>query len=123
MEPHGDRFQIVLTTAGSDEQARSIARGLVERRLAACVNIVPLGCSVYRWKGRIEEEEEWLLVIKTAERLFPAVSAAVRELHTYETPEVLALDVRDGDPDYLRWLGDSLVERSGGATVRTRTRR
>ena len=112
MEPDGDRFQIVLTTAGSDEQARSIARALVERRLAACVNIVPLGCSIYRWKGRIEEEAERLLVIKTAQRLFPALCAAVRELHSYETPELLALDVRDGEAGYLRWLGESLVERA-----------
>jgi len=112
MNAQADRWQIVLTTAGSDEQARSIARALVERRLAACVNVVPLGCSVYRFKGRIEEEQEQLLWIKTAERLFPAVCAAVRELHSYETPEVLALDVRDGDADYLRWLGESLLETS-----------
>ena len=104
------RYQIVLSTAGSDEQARSIARALVERRLAACVNIVPLGCSIYRWRGRIEQDEERLLLIKSARHLFPALCEAIRELHTYETPEVLALDVRDGAADYLRWLEESLAE-------------
>jgi len=112
MEREEDRWQIVLTTAGSDDQARSIARALVERRLAACVHVTPSGCSIYRWKGRVEEEDERMLVIKTAARLFPALREAVRELHSYETPELLALDVRDGDPDYLRWLRESLDESS-----------
>ena len=110
METPQARYQIVLSTAGSDEQARSIARTLVERRLAACVNIVPLGCSIYRWRGRIEQEEERLLLIKTARHLFPALCDAIRELHTYETPEVLALDVQQGDADYMNWLAESLDE-------------
>ena len=110
MEPREQSWQIVFTTAGSDEQALSLARALVERRLAACVHIAPSGCSVYRWKGRIEEEGEHLLVIKTARTRFPALRDAVRELHSYETPELLAIDVGDGDPDYLRWLGESLGE-------------
>ena len=110
METRVAGFQIVLTTVGSDEQARSMARALVERRLAACVNIVPLGCSVYRWRERIEEDEERLLLIKSEARLFSVLCEAIRELHTYETPEVLALDVRDGAPDYLRWLDESLRE-------------
>ena len=110
MRSEEERWQVVLTTAASDEQARSIARALVERRLAACVHLAPLGCSIYRWEGRVEEEDERLLVIKTARRLFPDLRRALRELHSYETPELLALDVRDGDPDYLRWLGESLGE-------------
>jgi periplasmic divalent cation tolerance protein len=110
METPQATYQIVLSTAGSDEQARSIARVLVERRLAACVNVVPLGCSIYRWRGHIEQEEERLLLIKSARHLFPELCDAIRELHTYETPEVLALDVRDGEPDYLRWLAESLGE-------------
>jgi periplasmic divalent cation tolerance protein len=109
MTDQTDNYQLVLTTAGSDEQAVGIARGLVERRLAACVNVVSLGCSIYRWKGKIEEEEEKLLIIKTAERLFPRVRDAIRELHSYEVPEVLAIPIRNGDPDYLSWLGESLV--------------
>lgn len=103
-----ERFILVLTTAGSEAQASQIARGLVERRLAACVNVASLGCSIYRWQGKVEEETETLLIIKTAERLFEKVRAAIRELHSYDVPEVLAVAVRDGDPDYLRWLGESL---------------
>jgi len=110
METPQARYQIVLSTAGSDEQARSISRALVERRLAACVNVVRIGCSIYRWRGRIEQEEEFLLLIKSARHLFPALCDAIRELHTYETPEVIALDVQQADADYLIWLAESLDE-------------
>jgi len=103
-----EQFLLVLTTAGSEEQAVQIARGLVERRLAACVNVAALGCSIYRWKGKIEEEEEKLLIIKTSRRLFERVREAIRDLHSYDVPEVLAIPIRDGDPEYLQWLGESL---------------
>jgi len=102
-----DRFQLVLTTAGSDEQAESIARALVERRLAACVNITPV-CSVYRWNGEVTREGERLLFIKTTEGRLPELRAAIRELHTYEVPEVIALPIAAGDPDYMRWLAESV---------------
>ncbi len=102
------RYAIVLTTAGSDEQAQVLARELVERRLAACVNIVAHVRSIYRWKGAISEDEERLLVIKTEARLFDEVRTTLRALHSYELPEVLMLPVADGDPDYLNWLSDSV---------------
>lgn len=102
-------YQLVLTTVGSEEQALCVARGLVERRLAACVSILPVGCSVYRWQDKIEEEEEKLLLIKTTEQLFPRVSETIRELHSYEVPEIIAIPILRGDPDYLRWLGDSVA--------------
>jgi periplasmic divalent cation tolerance protein len=105
-----ERFQVVLSTAGSGEQARAIAGALVRRRLAACVNVLPGALSVYRWKGEIQEEEETLLVIKSARRLFPALREAIRELHSYEVPEILALSVEEGDPAYLGWLTDCLGE-------------
>jgi periplasmic divalent cation tolerance protein len=95
---------IVLTTAGSDEQADSIASALVEEKLAACVNVIGGVKSVYRWKGEIEKDNERLLVIKTTEDLFDAVRRRIRELHSYELPEVIALPISDGDPDYLAWL-------------------
>ena len=104
-----ERFQLVLTTAGSEEQARSIARELVDRRLAACVNIVAHVCSVYRWEGQVQEEDEKLLVIKTAQRLFPRVREAIRELHSYDVPEVIAIPLAAGDESYLRWLADCLT--------------
>ena len=108
MNDETERFLLVLTTAGSEEQAVQIARALVERRLAACVNVASLGCSIYRWKGKIEEEEEKLLIVKTSERLFERVREAIHELHSYDVPEVLAIPIRDGDPEYLQWLGESL---------------
>lgn len=101
-------YQLVLCTAGSDSQAETIARGLVDRRLAACVNIVGGVCSVYRWQGKVLREEEKVLVIKTAARLFDQVRDAIRELHTYDVPEVLAIPIVNGDADYLAWLSGNL---------------
>lgn len=115
MSGTAEQFQLVLTTAGSEAQARSIARGLVERRLAACVTIVPQACSVYRWKGEIQEEDEKLLLIKSSARLFDRLRDAIRELHSYDVPEVLALPIGQGDPPYLDWLSDCLDPGDGGA--------
>lgn len=99
---------LVLTTCGSDAQAREIARALVERRLAACVNVVPLAASIYRWRGAIEEETETLLLIKTTRARYELLRATIRELHTYDVPEVLALSLAAGDADYLDWLAESV---------------
>jgi periplasmic divalent cation tolerance protein len=96
--------QIVLCTAGSEEEARKIARHLVERRLAACVNIVPQITSIYHWQGRIEEGREWLLLIKTSSEMFGRVQAVIRELHSYELPECIAVDIADGSSEYLKWI-------------------
>jgi len=96
--------RIVLSTAASPEEAARISRELVERRLAACVNRVPGVASVYRWQGAIEEAAEVLLVIKTAEEKLPALEAALREVHSYEVPEFLVLEVSSGSRAYLDWL-------------------
>ena len=103
-----ERFHLALTTAGSDEQAETLARALVERKLAACVNILHGVCSIYRWKGDVARDQEKLLLIKTARRLLPRVQETIHEIHTYEVPEILALPIEDGDPDYLSWLADCL---------------
>jgi periplasmic divalent cation tolerance protein len=103
-------YRLVLTTAGSDAQARDLARELVERRLAACVNVVGPICSYYRWKGEVTRDEERLLVIKTTARRLDALSAAIRELHTYEVPEVVALPIEGGDSRYLQWLAECVAE-------------
>jgi periplasmic divalent cation tolerance protein len=97
-----------LTTAGSDAQADGLARALVERRLAACVNVVSGVCSVYRWKGDVEREDERLLMIKSDRVHFEALRLAIRELHSYQTPEIVALPLVASDPDYLAWLEESL---------------
>src|ERR1700688_1395862 len=102
--------RIVLCTAGSQDEARKIARHLVEQRLAACVNIVPRMESIYRWQGKLESSGEWLLLIKTTVERFPAVRDAIRDLHSYELPECIAISIEEGSPEYLRWLANSLVK-------------
>jgi periplasmic divalent cation tolerance protein len=103
-----NEFRVVLTTAGSEDRAESIACALVERRLAACVNIVRGVRSVYRWKDEVTRDDETLLVIKTDVARLSAVGAAIRELHDYDLPEFLVLPVAGGDPDYLDWLAGGL---------------
>lgn len=100
--------RIVLSTAGSENEARKIARQLVERRLAACVNIVPRIESTYRWQGKVESNQEWLLLIKTSADLFDSVRNAIRELHSYELPECIAITIEHGSSEYLDWIEQSL---------------
>jgi periplasmic divalent cation tolerance protein len=100
--------RLVLTTAGSVEEARRIADALVDRKLAACVNIVSGVQSIYRWKGKTEEAGEWLLWIKTSASAFDRVSDTIKELHSYELPECLCLAIETGSPEYLQWLQESI---------------
>ena len=100
--------RIVLSTVGSEEEARKIAQHLVEQQLAACVNIIPRIESVYRWQGKVESNREYLLLIKTSSEKFPQVRDAIRELHSYELPECIALAVEDGSSEYLQWVEESL---------------
>ena len=102
-----DFLQITTTTADRDEAER-IAAALVERRLAACVQIVGPIRSIYRWQGEVERADEWLCLIKATREAFPAVETAIHELHSYECPEVIATPIVDGSTDYLRWLGDQI---------------
>ncbi|HEV2988154.1 MAG TPA: divalent-cation tolerance protein CutA [Candidatus Angelobacter sp.] len=99
---------IILTTAGSREEARKIAHFLVEQQFAACVNVVPHIESVYRWKGKVERAEEWLLVIKTTDTNFSQVQDEIKKLHSYDLPECIKLDVSGGSEEYLKWIGESL---------------
>ena len=102
--------RIVFTTSGSEDEAQRIAHHLVENQLAACVNVIPRIESVYRWQGKVESNREWLLLIKTTAAKFAAVRDAIRELHSYELPECVALAIDDGSPDYLLWLEQSVAE-------------
>ncbi len=108
-----DRFQLVLTTTDSEALAEKIGRELIERRLAACVNLVGPVQSVYRWEGRIVRSEERLLIIKTSVERFPQVASAIRELHTYDVPEIVAVPLTMGDERYLSWLAGCLRDADG----------
>lgn len=104
--------RIVLTTVGLHEKAEELARALVDRRLAACVNIIGPIRSVYRWKGKVENEQEYLLLIKTSADRSADLAAAFGELHPYELPERVELDIAGGSADYLSWI----VEQLGAGT-------
>lgn len=99
-----DTFIQVTTTAEKREDADHIARVLVEKRLAGCVQVLGPITSVYRWKGKVETAGEWLCLIKSRQELYGAVEATIRSLHPYETPEIIAMPVIAGSCDYLRWL-------------------
>lgn len=99
-----NHFQIVLTTCPDAACAERISRALVEEGLTACVNILPPMRSIYRWKGKIEAAHEQLLVIKSTTARFPAIRDRVRSLHPYELPEIIAVPIADGLPEYLTWL-------------------
>jgi periplasmic divalent cation tolerance protein len=102
------RAIVVVTTVGTEEQAYLIAREIVARRQAACVNILPGIRSIYRWKGKICKDGELLLVIKTLEGEFEGVAATIRELHSYELPEILSFSVTRGERNFLAWIADSV---------------
>src|ERR1700730_2066217 len=101
---------VVVTTVGTEEQAYLIAREIVARRQAACVNILPGMRSIYRWKGKICKDGELLLLIKTLDGEFEGVTATIRELHSYELPEILSFGVSQGDQSFLDWIA-SCVDR------------
>ena len=100
---------VALSTVGPREDAERIARALVERRLAACVNVVPGLWSVYRWKGGIEADAETLLVIKTARERIEELKTALLSLHPYELPELIVLPIEGGHAPYLAWLAEGVA--------------
>jgi periplasmic divalent cation tolerance protein len=95
---------VILSTTDTPELARQIAAALVEAGEAACVNIIPGIRSIYRWEAKVQDESEWLLLMKSTSERFEAVRSRIRQLHTYQTPEVIAIPITAGDPDYLAWL-------------------
>ena len=99
-----EKISLVMTSVGTEQQAVEISEELITRRLATCVNIVPCLRSIYRWKGKVCEDTEYLLLIKTPEKLFEEVSSAIREYHSYELPEILALPVTAAEPNFHQWV-------------------
>ena len=109
---------LALSTVGSAQDAERLARALVERRLAACVNVVPGVVSHYRWKGELQREQERLLVIKTRAERMSALRAALVELHPYELPELVAFEITAGSEPYLKWLDEGVRARAPRARAR-----
>jgi periplasmic divalent cation tolerance protein len=101
-------FLIVFCTCAGEQEALRLAKALVERRLAACVNVHPRMQSVYRWEGDVKLESEHLLLIKTTEECFSELRDAIAELHSYEVPELLAVPVWGGSDKYLAWIRESV---------------
>ena len=100
-------FGVVLVTAASETEAENIAKSLVEHKLAACVSLSPIR-SIYTWQGEIHSESEWQLLIKTDLAKFEALKTKVQELHSYEVPEIIGIEIVAGSEAYLNWIGASL---------------
>jgi periplasmic divalent cation tolerance protein len=99
----------ISSTTETKEEAQKIAQYLVEQKLAACVQITGPITSIYRWKGKVETANEWLCLIKTRDNLFNKVEAAIKKMHSYETPEIVAMPIVKGSKEYLNWIDDQLL--------------
>jgi periplasmic divalent cation tolerance protein len=99
---------IIFCTCGTHDEALSIANSLIEARLVACVNVLPPVQSIYRWHDKVETAQEILLLIKTTQERFPVVRDRITQLHSYDTPEIIAMPVVDGSDKYLAWLRDQV---------------
>jgi len=104
----------ITTTTETKKQAQTIAQYLVEAKLAACVQIIGPITSIYRWKQKLENTEEWLCLIKTRNDLFNKVEAAIKSMHPYETPEIIAVPIVKGSKEYLNWLDDETKNKTRG---------
>jgi len=101
-------YSLIISTVSSRDEAQHIARALVDRKLVACVNIVGPIESIYRWKGEIENSQEFMLLMKTESDRFDRVREAVKALHSYEVPEVIQVPIENGSPAYLEWISGSV---------------
>jgi len=100
--------RVVLSTATSMDEAKTIAHTMVEEHLAACVNIIPGACSIYRWQGAVHEDTEWILLIKSSLEQLPSLEARFKSLHSADVPEFLVLVPESGSSDYLLWMDQAL---------------
>ena len=103
----GTEARVVLVTCGSAAEARKIAEGVIANHLAACVNLLPKVRSIYRWRGKVERAEEFLLLVKTTRRRLGPLEREIKRLHSYEVPEFLVLGVDQGSRGYLSWLAEN----------------
>jgi periplasmic divalent cation tolerance protein len=107
-------YIVIFITAGSEAEGEKIARGLAEKRLVACVNIIPKIRSMYWWEGKLRDEGEVLLIAKSRKYLFTEICQMVKELHSYQVPEIIAFSVFDGSEDYLKWIRKTIKNEEGG---------
>lgn len=117
----GDDVVVMLTSVGTEEQGLDVGEALVDRGQAACVNMVPSVRSIYRWKGKVCEDTEYILIIKTLARHFKGVAETIREINTYELPEILSFSVRDAEARFCEWIVKGVAKEAGG--VRKASRR
>jgi periplasmic divalent cation tolerance protein len=103
-------YKLLISTVSSREEAHTIAKALVSERLAACVNIAGEVESVYRWNGDVEKAQEFMMLIKTTGDRFGAVMERLKELHSYEVPELIQVPIENGLPEYLEWISESVAE-------------
>ena len=103
---------VIFSSCPSAGEAEKVARGLVEKQLAACVTVIPGARSIYRWKGAVEEAGEHVLLIKSRRDLFPRLKEELAAMHSYEVPEILALAVVEGSPSYIDWIDKELKDSS-----------
>ena len=101
--------RIVITTCGNADDAERIARALLERRLVACVNIIPGVRSLYRWQGKVEDDAELILLMKTTAEAVEALEPALAEIHPYDVPELVVLPIEGGAASYLEWVGENVA--------------
>jgi periplasmic divalent cation tolerance protein len=116
-------FRMVFVMTGNEEEAGKIAQALVGERLAACVNVVGPVNSIYRWRGMVENASEYMLMIKTSVRHFSNLERRVRELHSYEVPEIVAVTLSAGSRPYVGWLAESIRQTAPSSPPRSRRRR
>jgi len=102
-----EKYLVIMATACSRKEAENIAGILVRKKLAACVNVVPKVFSVFRWQGKVSEENEVMLLIKSRESLFKDIVSTIKENHSYKVPEIIAFEIAAGSEDYLNWLKES----------------
>jgi periplasmic divalent cation tolerance protein len=105
---------VILITTGTDEEAQEVAKALLNNRLAACLNIAPKINSLFWWNDTLDSAQESLLIVKSKASLVSEIVRLVKEIHRYETPEIIALPIVDGNPDYLDWIGKEVKQDTGG---------
>lgn len=106
--PPSQRYGIVLVTVATEPEGNAIASALLEARLAACISMTQIK-SIYRWQGKIENETEWQLIVKTDLSQFPAIEAKIKAVHSYEVPEIIAVPITAGSESYLSWIGENVT--------------